>query len=583
MKLSLVNLAPLKEVEFDSPAPEGMDIPNFDSLVDALKWKNDLENYSMDLEHELKHAQRKFDDELSGQYERGAEPEGGPIQQKIAGELNQMKSNIQIFKKELNTVLAKLDYFDQNYLGERTDAISTARALPNDDRDEEDERNDQNLAQDDTRFERMNEDKELDPYQKSIAAKWDEETKEGGEFDTTRELEKNDVKQFMANMAAKTAFLTKLRDDGKFNKKTPPSDDKIEMWVIKPKIPGFKIAGMLKPETNELKEMKKSNNKNLLIERFQELAGIKPLYENEDRKADHASFEFDNYTDDGSIPLPTAGWWEDGTEMTEDELEAYYDKMGDSTMHTIMHDNLGEGEDLRLEPEEEDSYRDMIKGKYSDDDLKLEPEIDETMQQGDDNTISNAWDALPEDEQLNILGDAKSGRADYSDLEKSFDTLKSEIPDFESIVAEYLGIDEGSCGYSQEAPGGEELDTPGGTQGMDADERTRGMLKIFIQKEIKKLKEGEPGDFDRDLEDLLGKDDFAKATSNEVPGLGDTVIDDKTDITTSKKTFMQMMMQFTDEPFLIETGLKLYDAWANGEGGLKPSRILDILKQSSSN
>tara|TARA_B110000046_G_C12859034_1_gene341018 strand:- start:66 stop:764 length:699 start_codon:yes stop_codon:yes gene_type:complete len=118
MKLSLVNLVPLKEVEFDSPAPEGMDIPNFDSLVDALKWKNDLENYSMDLEHELKHAQRQLDDELSGQYERGAEPEGGPIQQKIAGELDQIKSNIQTFKKELNTISSKIDYFDQNYLGE---------------------------------------------------------------------------------------------------------------------------------------------------------------------------------------------------------------------------------------------------------------------------------------------------------------------------------------------------------------------------------------------------------------------------------------------------------------------------------
>jgi hypothetical protein len=81
-------------------------------------------------------------------------------------------------------------------------------------------------------------------------------------------------------------------------------------------------------------------SKKLLKERFQQLAGIKPLYENEDRKADHASFEFDNYTDDGSIPLPTAGWWEDGTEMTEDELEAYYEKMGDSTMHSIMHDNI---------------------------------------------------------------------------------------------------------------------------------------------------------------------------------------------------------------------------------------------------
>jgi hypothetical protein len=56
--------------------------------------------------------------------------------------------------------------------------------------------------------------------------------------------------------------------------------------------------------------------KKLLKERFQKLAGIKPLYEQDD-------------------------------------------------------------EDLRLEPEEEDSYRDMVKGKYSDDDLKLEPEDDD--------------------------------------------------------------------------------------------------------------------------------------------------------------------------------------------------------------
>ena len=118
MKLSLLNLAPLKEIEFDSPAPEGMDIPNFDSLVKALKWKNDLENYSMDLEHELKHAQRQFDDKLSGQEERGAEPEGGPIQQKIAGELNQLKAREEELKQKLNTVLAKVDYFDQNYLSE---------------------------------------------------------------------------------------------------------------------------------------------------------------------------------------------------------------------------------------------------------------------------------------------------------------------------------------------------------------------------------------------------------------------------------------------------------------------------------
>ena len=118
MKLSLVNLVPLKEVEFDSPAPEGMDVPNFDSLVDALKWKNDLENHGMDIEDELRDVRSRFNDLLSGQSKMGAEPEGGPIQQKIAGELNQLKAREEKLKKELNTVLAKVDYFDQNYLGE---------------------------------------------------------------------------------------------------------------------------------------------------------------------------------------------------------------------------------------------------------------------------------------------------------------------------------------------------------------------------------------------------------------------------------------------------------------------------------
>jgi len=94
--------------------------------------------------------------------------------------------------------------------------------------------------------------------------------------------------------------------------------------------------------------------KQLLKERFQELAGIKSLYENEDRKADHSSFEFDNYNNDGDIPLPTAGWWEDGTEMTEDELEDYYDKMelkSPGAMHSIMHDNLGEAKDHEITEE----------------------------------------------------------------------------------------------------------------------------------------------------------------------------------------------------------------------------------------
>ena len=599
MKLSLANLAPLKEIEFDSPAPEGMDIPNFDSLVDALKWKNDLENYSMDLENELKHAQRQLDDKLSGQGERGAEPEGGPIQQKIAGELDQIKSNIQTFKKELNTISSKIDYFDQNYLGEGDYADRLANSGTDSDG--------RNTWGDKTGYsdEEMAQGKgKLKKYpDKDGRNVWGDKTEGLNEttedawkaIDVSRKAEKelnkelNGNKQWQERTAKKLAMLKKLNDDGKFKKKGGWDEEALQGWVDK----DYSWETVSGKFANNLKEMKKNNNKNLITERLQELAGIKPLYQ-------------------------------------------------------------------------------------------------EAMQQGDYSAIEKGWDGLDEDEQRDIINTALSGEARPDDFEKDFDQLKSEIPDFESGVANYLGIDEGedltfepedmdnpdedlviigsgyadienkfgerpsqtngeyakigqwvvdnletitkgeenngdkeaaldyiygeinegSCGYSQDAPGGEELDTPGGTQGMDADERTRGMLKIFIQKEIAKLKnpdkadlnkdgklssyekargaaieknmkEGEPGDFDRDLEYLMGKDDFAKATSNEVPGLGDTVIDDKTDITTSKKTFMQMMMQFTDEPFLIETGLKLYDAWANGEGGLKPSRILDILKQSS--
>ena len=88
--------------------------------------------------------------------------------------------------------------------------------------------------------------------------------------------------------------------------------------------------------------------KQLLKERFQELAGIKPLYENEDRKADHSSFEYDENQNDGDLPIPTAGQWVDGTEMTEDELDDYYQKMERNSpgeMHSIMSNNLGEAKD----------------------------------------------------------------------------------------------------------------------------------------------------------------------------------------------------------------------------------------------
>ena len=56
----------------------------------------------------------------------------------------------------------------------------------------------------------------------------------------------------------------------------------------------------------------------------------------------------------------------------------------------------------------------------------------------------------------------------------------------QSFLNSKFPVDEGSCGYG---PDGVPGDTPGETQGMDADRRTSGMIRKFIQKEISKLSE----------------------------------------------------------------------------------------------
>jgi len=90
-------------------------------------------------------------------------------------------------------------------------------------------------------------------------------------------------------------------------------------------------------------------------------------------------------------------------------------------------------------------------------------------------------------------------------------------------------INEGSCGYSQEAPGGEELNTPGGVQSMDADDRTQGMLRKFIQREVKKLttgkppitKEGEDQSLDSKLKGLFSDKEWDKITNKPAPSFAD--------------------------------------------------------------
>ena len=48
---------------------------------------------------------------------------------------------------------------------------------------------------------------------------------------------------------------------------------------------------------------------------------------------------------------------------------------------------------------------------------------------------------------------------------------------WEKLSRQFKNLKEGTCGYSQEAPGGKDLNTPGNTKGMKADTRTMTMMR----------------------------------------------------------------------------------------------------------
>jgi len=90
-------------------------------------------------------------------------------------------------------------------------------------------------------------------------------------------------------------------------------------------------------------------------------------------------------------------------------------------------------------------------------------------------------------EYLKDLNKAGKLKKDYSDDKIEDWSISSSLFGWK-IASTVLPTptNEGSCGYGPDgAPG----NTPGETQGMDADDRTRGMLRKLIQKEIAKLSE----------------------------------------------------------------------------------------------
>jgi hypothetical protein len=100
-------------------------------------------------------------------------------------------------------------------------------------------------------------------------------------------------------------------------------------------------------------------------------------------------------------------------------------------------------------------------------------------------------DSIADVDNTGWTPDGGGGSIGYAEWEDGTEMTPQEIQDYFEVNHELYddimqGLAEGSCGYG---PDGVPGDTPGETKGMDADDRTRGMLKMLIKKEIAKLHE----------------------------------------------------------------------------------------------
>ena len=539
MKLKLANLAPLKEGSM-----QARDLADRNSLQQL----------------------KAMYDELLRDMEQEAEPEGGPIADQYADQMQDIEDAMQIKSP-----------FEKDSVGGMTYDQAIGRDKVTADRD---------AFERSSKFKKAGERSGFDMRGLNEATE-----KSWNAIDVSRKAEKEiDNKEWNSRTTKKLDMLKALNKSGKFKKDW--GEDKLQGWVDQ-NYSWEKLARQFK----NVNEMKATKNKNLLTERFQELAGIKPLYQEDkgdspmpfranpdandewsknkiaqdsasqtktvqtyvnkiptevtinyrpgsDLKDVTISFEYaeeefaskipqsfnvdfeyedtgDDHGNEGMDTWFTAlsedGKWEFGLEVYVEASFHQSGNIGDwdwDTLEITQLKNIDKtpmGENDRFPGEDEAGMAPRV------DDYRLEPE-----------------DMDDPDEDLVIIGsgylDIKSNfgerpsqtNGEYAALgQKVVDQLHNGDKDaaLDYIYSQINEVDEGSCGYSQEAPGGEELDTPGGTKGMDADTRTTSMMREVIRKEIKKLSEG--GSLDDKLKGAFSPEEWDKITNKPVPSFAD--------------------------------------------------------------
>ena len=386
--------------------------------------------------------------------EQEAEPEGGPIADQYADEITKLEKEIEQAEGGPKKSMTYGDMLHKHYPKQYGPGGVKRFSTKKPDRDS---------FEKSSKFDRINE-----ATEKSWSA-----------IDVSRKAEKEiGNKEWNERTTKKLDMLIALNKAGKFKKDF--DEERLQGWVDQ-NYSWEKLSRQFK--LNESKNSKMKGK--LLTERFQELAGIKPLYE-----ADPEAIKGKHYPDDETVKKLKKGPYTPGGQnahTNEEDLTFEPEDMDNPDEDLVI---IGSGYlDIKSNFGERPS---MTNGEYAELGQKVvdqlhngdkEAAIDYIFSQineGSENqtlqvTSYNGTVVLitdPIDIKAVLAGEEVYGEdQDGGSVEVSLDNAQDHQ------------MTEGSCGYG---PDGIPGNTPGGTKGMDADDRTRGMLRMLIKKEIAK-------------------------------------------------------------------------------------------------
>ena len=440
MKLKLVSLVPIKEIDFNDPAlmraraakdQMSQIKPNprigFDQALDLRGEKQDLEQQISNLYREM-----ESDPDI--------EPEGGPVADQYGDTLNRLETRLYKINKEIAS-------YDMS--------------------EGEDEDDEQDMAD----------------VKDDIASMMNEATeKSWNSIDVSRKAEKEvDNKEWNSRTTAKLDMLKTLNKAGKFKKDF--DEERLQGWVDQ-NYSWEKLSRQFKLNESKNNIMKGK----LLTERFQELAGIKPLYE-----ADPEAIKGKHYPDEETVKKLRKGPYTKGGQnahTNEEDLTFEPEDMDNPDEDLVI---IGSGYlDIKSNFGERPS---MTNGEYA----ELGQKVVDQLHNGDkDAALDYIYSQINEgSENQTLQVTSERGTVvlitDPEDI-KAFlagEEVYGEDQDGGSVEvsldnAQDHQMAEGSCGYG---PDGVPGDTPGETRGMPADTRTMTMMRESIRKEIKRLHE----------------------------------------------------------------------------------------------